>query len=331
MNLSTTYMGLELRHPIVASASPLSATLDGVKRMEDGGVAAIVLFSIFEEQIQRENETFSHLMEAGSESFPEALSYFPETDAYHVGPERYLELIRAATEQVDIPIIASLNCVTSEGWSEYARQVEQAGADGLELNIYAVEADLDISSPEVEERYLHILDAVKSSIGIPVALKLSPFFSAMGHMAKNLDQAGVDALVLFNRFYQPDIDINELEVASTLQLSCADEIRLPLLWTALLYGKVNASLGATTGVEGPDEVVKYLLAGADAVMTTSALLRHGPAYGATLVEGLKTWMEAREFASLEQMRGSMSHGKVADPAAFERANYIKMLESFKNE
>ncbi len=330
MNLTTDYMGLSLRHPVVASASPMSATLDGIKRMEDGGVAAVVMFSIFEEQIRHDDEAFSFLMEKGTESFAESLSYFPETDAYHVGPEAYLDLIRRATEQTGIPIIASLNCVTPEGWSAYAKQVEQAGAHGLELNIYGIEADLDVSSAQVEQRYLHILETVKEAVKIPVALKLSPFFSAPGHMAKRLDEAGADALVLFNRFYQPDLDIQELAVLPTHQLSSAVEIRLPLLWTALLYGKVNASLGATTGVEGPDEVVKYLLAGADVVMSTSALLRHGAGYAYTLVEGLKDWMEARGVSSLKEIRGSMSHGKVADPEAFERANYIKVLENFSS-
>jgi dihydroorotate dehydrogenase (fumarate) len=331
MNLKTAYMGLELQHPVVASASPMSGTLDGIKRMEDGGVAAIVMFSIFEEQIRHENDVYTRMTEAGTESFAESLSYFPEVGAYAAGPDAYLELIRRASEQVDIPLIASLNCVSSEGWSTYARQMQQAGADGLELNIYGVEADPDVGATEVEQHYLHILEAVKSTVNIPVALKLSPFFSAMGHMAQRLDQAGADALVLFNRFYQPDIDINGLEVAPVLQLSSASEIRLPLLWTALLHGKIKASLGAATGVEGPDEVVKYLLAGADAVMTTSALLRNGPAYAATLVDGLKQWMEGHGFASLGQMRGSMSHAKVADPGAFERANYIRMLEGFSNE
>lgn len=329
MNLTTDYMGIELKHPVVASASPMSATLDGIKRMEDGGVAAVVMFSMFEEQIRHENEAYSFLMEAGTESFAESLSYFPEVNAYHVGPDAYLELIRRANEQTDIPIIASLNCVTSEGWSQYAKQMEQAGAHGLELNIYGIEADLEVPSAEVEERHLLILQAVKQAVNIPVALKLSPFFSAPGYMARRLDQAGADGLVLFNRFYQPDIDIEELAVAPALQLSSAREIRLPLLWTALLYGKINASLGATTGVEGPAEVVKYLLAGADVVMSTSALLRHGPAYAASLVEGLTAWMEARGVSSLKEMRGSMSHGKVANPEAFERANYIKVLESYE--
>lgn len=331
MDLCTTYMGLRLQHPVVASASPMSATLDGIRRMEDGGVAAIVMFSIFEEQVREENERFSSQMEAGSESFAEALSYFPEVDAYYVGPDAYLDLIRRATEQVDVPVIASMNCMTGEGWVDYAKQMQQAGAHGLELNIYSVQADVGIAGPEVEERHLRILSMVKSAVTIPVSLKLSPFFSATGHMARRLDQAGADALVLFNRFYQPDMDITNLDVESVLELSSASEIRLPLLWTALLHGRINASLGATTGVEGPEEVVKYLLAGADAVMTTSALLRRGPGYAATLVDGLKDWMEAREFSSVAELKGRMSHQHVANPGAFERANYIRMLESFKTE
>ncbi|MEI7866318.1 MAG: dihydroorotate dehydrogenase-like protein [Candidatus Methylumidiphilus sp.] len=330
MDLTTTYMGLELQHPIVASASPLSGTLDGIKRLEDGGAAAVVMFSLFEEQIRYENEAFSHLMESGTQSFAESLSYFPEVDEYQVGPESYLELLHQASEAADVPIIASLNCVTGEGWIDYAKQMQQAGASGLELNIYSVEPDLDATSDEIEQRYLDILSAVKSTVSIPVALKLSPFFSAMGHMAKRLDEAGADALVLFNRFYQPDIDIQELEVTPSLGLSSAGEIRLPLLWIAILHGKLNASLAATRGVENPDEVIKYLLAGADAVMTTSSLLRHGPAYTNTLLEGLKAWMEARKFSSVKQIRGSMSRGKVANPGAFERANYIRVLESYQS-
>ncbi len=250
MDLTTTYMGLELQHPIVASASPLSESLDGIRRLEDGGAAAIVMFSLFEEQIRHENEAFSHLMESGTLSFAESLNYFPAVGSYPLGPDNYLDLIRRAAEAVNAPLIASLNCVTNEGWADYAQQIEQAGAKGLELNIYSIEADLDVSGAEVEQRYLDILSTVKAGVRIPVALKLSPFFSAMGHMAKRLDQAGADALVLFNRFYQPDIDITGLEVAPTLELSSASEIRLPLLWIALLHGKINASLGASRGVEG---------------------------------------------------------------------------------
>ncbi len=330
MNLTTTYMGLELKHPLIASASPLSGTLDGVRRLEDGGAAAVVMSSLFEENIRHENEAFSYLMESGTQSFAESLSYFPEVDDYHVGPESYLKLLRQATEAVDVPVIASLNCVTGEGWIDYARQMQQAGASGLELNIYSVEADLDATGAEVEQRYLDILTAVKATVSIPVALKLSPFFSAVGHMAKRLDEAGADALVLFNRFYQPDIDINELEVAPSLELSSSTEIRLPLLWIALLHGNVQASLAATRGVEKSDEVIKYLLAGADVVMTTSALLRNGPAYLSTLLEGLREWMEARRFTSVKQVRGSMSHRNVANPGAFQRANYIRVLESYQS-
>jgi dihydroorotate dehydrogenase (fumarate) len=330
MELATRYMGLALKHPIIASASPLSGTLDSILRLEDGGAAAVVMFSLFEEQIRHENEAFSHLMESGTFSFAESLSYFPAADDYSVGPDTYLNLLSRAAEVTDIPIIGSLNCVTGEGWIDYARQMEQAGAAGLELNIYAVEADLNASSEQVEQRYIDIIKAVKSTVAIPVALKLSPFFSAMGHMAKRLDEAGADALVLFNRFYQPDIDIHELEVKPSLSLSAAGEIRLPLLWIALLHGQLDASLAASRGVEKPDEVIKYLLAGADAVMTTSALLRHGPSYTHTLLEGLKAWMDARRFTSVGQLRGTMSAAKVANPGAFQRANYIRVLESYQS-
>lgn len=329
MDLTTQYMGLTLKHPIVASASPISSTVDGIKRLEDGGAAAVVMSSLFEEQIRHENEAFSYLMESGAQSFAESLSYFPDFDS-EVGPESYLNTLRQAVEATDIPIIASLNCVTGQGWIDYARQMQQAGAKGLELNIYSVQADLDVSGEEVERRYIDIVKAVKETVTIPVALKLSPFFSSMGHMAKGLDAAGIDALVLFNRFYQPDIDIVELEVSPSLSLSSAGEIRLPLLWIALLHGKIKASLGATRGVETADEVIKYILAGADAVMTTSAVLRNGPRYLLTLIDGLQQWMETRGFVSVDQVRGNMSRDKIANPGAFERANYIRVLENYKS-
>jgi dihydroorotate dehydrogenase (fumarate) len=322
-------MGLELKHPIVASASPLSESLDGIKQLEDANAAAVVMFSLFEEQIRQEGEAFEYFLEHGTLSFAESLSYFPEIDDQPPGPESYLDLVRRASEAVDIPIIASLNCVSSEGWIDYARQLEGAGANGLELNIYAIEADLSVSGHAVEQRYLDILRLVKSSVSIPVALKLSPFFSAIGHMARQLDDAGADALVLFNRFYQPDLDIDQLEVAPILRLSQAGEIRLPLLWIALLYGNVRASLAATRGVETAVEVIKYILAGADVVMSASALLRNGPHYIGNMVDGLREWMEERGFHSLQQMRGVMSHRKVKNPAAFQRANYIKVLESYQ--
>jgi dihydroorotate dehydrogenase (fumarate) len=330
MDLTTQYMGLTLKHPIVASASPISSNLDGIKRLEDGGAAAIVMASLFEEQFRHENEAVSYLMESGSQSFAESLNYFPDLDDDQAGPEAYLNTLRQAVEATHVPIIASLNCVTGQGWIDYARQLQQAGAKGIELNIYSVQADVNVSGDEVERRYLEILKAVKDTVTIPVALKLSPFFSSMGHMAKSLDAAGADALVLFNRFYQPDIDIVDLEVAPSLSLSSAGEIRLPLLWIALLYGKVRASLGATRGVESADEVIKYLLAGADVVMTTSALLRHGPKYLGTLLSGLEQWMENRGFTAASQVRGAMSRDKIANPAAFERANYIRVLENYKS-
>ena len=331
MDLRTTYMGMELQHPIVASSSPLSGSVANIKRMEDAGAAAVVMFSLFEEQLKHESAALEHLMTAGTESFAESLSYFPEVEDYTVGPDSYLELLRQASEAVDIPIIGSLNGITNTGWIEYAQMMQQAGARGIELNIYYIPADLTTSSHEVEQRYIDIVKAVKAAVTVPVAVKLSPFFSAIGSMAKSLDDAGVDALVLFNRFYQPDFDLETLEVAPNLQLSTPEEIRLPLLWIAVLYGRLLASLGATRGVHTPVEVVKYLMAGADAVMTTSALLKNGIDYLTILRDGLKTWMEMHHYVSVRQMKGSMSQRNVADPTAFERANYIKTLESYKGE
>jgi dihydroorotate dehydrogenase (fumarate) len=330
MDLRTSYMGLELKHPIVASASPLSGSVDGIKRLEDAGAAAVVMFSLFEEQIKQENAAFEYLTVAGTESFAESLSYFPEVEDYHVGTEAYLNLLRRASEAVDIPIIGSLNGVTNEGWIDYAKQLQDAGAKGIELNIYYIPADLSLSGRDVEQRYVEIVQAVKAAVSVPVALKLSPYFSAMGEMARRFDGAGVDALVLFNRFYQPDFDLDKLEVLTDLELSAPNEIRLPLLWIAILYGRIKASLAATSGVKGAPEIVKYLMAGADVVMTASALLKNGPGYLTSLVDGFKAWMVQREYASVSQMKGSMSQQNVADPSAFERANYIKILESYKS-
>ncbi|MDJ0950998.1 MAG: dihydroorotate dehydrogenase-like protein [Alphaproteobacteria bacterium] len=330
MDLSTRYMGLDLRHPVVASASPLSSSLDGIRRLEDGGAAAVVLFSLFEEQLHQEIASVEHLAAAGSESFAESLSYFPELEEYHVGPDRYLDLLRRAAEAVDIPVIASLNCVTGDGWADYARQLSETGARGLELNVYYLPADPAVSGQHVEQHYLDALAAVKAASSVPVALKVSPYFSAMAHMARQFAQAGADGLVLFNRFYQPDFDLEELSVTPNLQLSERAEIRLPLRWIAMLHGRIDVSLAATTGVAGPDEVIKYLLAGADAVMTTSALLRNGPAFCQTLVTGVTEWMERRGYDSVAEMKGALSQQRVADPTAFARANYIRMLESWTN-
>jgi dihydroorotate dehydrogenase (fumarate) len=328
VNLETTYMGLTLAHPVVASASPLSKDLDGIRRLEDGGAAAIVMFSLFEEQIRHEAAALEHLVDVGTDSFAESLSYFPAGLDFRVGPGRYLELVRRAREAVRVPLIASLNGVTSEGWTDYARQLQQAGASAIELNVYYVAADIDVTGREVEQRYIDVLRAVKAAVTIPIAIKVGPFFSAFANVARQLDEAGADALVLFNRFYQPDFDLEKREVAASLELSTPSEIRLPLLWLAVLHGRLKASLAATTGVYGPAEVVKYLLAGADVVMMTSALLRHGPGHLRTIVDQTSEWLEGHGYASVRELRGAMSQRKVSDPSAFERANYIRMLERY---
>lgn len=331
MDLRTRYLNLDLDHPIVASASPLSEDLDNIKRMEDSGAAAVVMFSLFEEQIRQEAAAMEHFTSYGSDSFAEALSYFPETGEYQVGAQQYLELLHRATESVDIPIIASLNGMTNAGWIDYAKHMEEAGAHAVELNVFYIPANLDTPGREVEDRYVEILKHVKGAVSIPIALKLSPFFSAFGYMAKRLDEAGADGLVLFNRFYQPDFDIEQLEVSLSLELSSPSEIRLPLTWIAILHGRIRASLAATRGVHTAEEIVKYVMAGADAVMTTSALLKNGIGFLETLRRDLEDWMEARGYASLEQMKGSMSQQNVADPTAFERGNYVRILEHYKAE
>lgn len=327
-DLRTTYMGIPLAHPIVASASPLSKDTDGVRRLEDAGAAAVVMFSLFEEQIRREEEAYSLLSALGAESQAEAAGYFPALPRFRVGPDRYLELLERATEAVKIPVIASLNGVSASGWVEYARLLHRAGAAAIELNVYHV-AGLEESGRDVEARYLDILRSVKAVVPVPVAMKLSPFFSSMGHMARQLDEAGADGLVLFNRFYQPDFDLERMEVVPSLDLSAPAEARLPLRWIALLHGRVRASLAATTGVESGVDVVKYLLAGADAVMTTSSLLRHGLAHLGKLHGELRAWLDERGYDSVAQMKGAMSQRKVEDPAAFERSNYIQVLERYR--
>jgi dihydroorotate dehydrogenase (fumarate) len=329
MDLTTRYMGLALRNPLVASASPLNTEIGNLRRLEDAGAAAIVLPSLFEEQIEAEAARYDRLTAAPAESFAEALSYFPEQTEYRVGPNAYLDLIRRARDAVEVPIIASLNGTANEGWISYARLIEKAGASGLELNIYFIPADLSLTGAAIEQRYLDIVRSVRTMVSIPVAVKLSPYFSAVGNMALALEKAGADGLVLFNRFYQPDIDLARLAVLPDLNLSQPNEIRLPLLWLAILSGRVKASLAATTGVTTADEVVKYLLVGADVVMTTSALLRHGVDHMAVLLAGLESWLDAREFASLGDMRGIMNQQKLRDPQAFERANYIRILQNYR--
>ncbi len=330
MNLETTYMGLALKNPIVASASPLSRNLDNIKAMEDAGAAAIVLYSLFEEQLRHESAEMDHLLHSGAESFAESLSYFPETEDVEVGPNNYLDLISKARDATDIPIIASLNGVSNEGWINFSKKMEDAGASGIELNIYYIPADISVSSKKLEKNYIDVIKKVKSAVSIPVAVKLSPFFSSMGHMGRKIDDAGADALVLFNRFYQPDVDLSKLEIHPSIELSQAHEIRLPLLWIAILYGNVKASLAASRGVESATEIIKYIMAGADVVMTTSSLLQKGVGHLSVLIDHLEQWMEKKGYESVEQMRGCMSQKKVPVPASFERANYIKVLESYEN-
>jgi len=328
MDLSTDYMGLRLPSPLVASASPLNSDLDNLRRLEANGAGAVVLPSVFEEQIQREQELLDALIDRGAESFGEALSYFPSGASYAYDTANHLALVERAARALAIPVIASLNGTTDSGWVDYARDIEAAGARALELNVFFVPSDPRLSGAEVERRYLEIVTAVTESVTIPVAVKVGPYFSSPGHMAGRLAAAGASGLVLFNRFYQPDIDPATLDLAPSLELSHRDEMRLPLLWIGVLAGQVEASLAATTGVDRPEDVVKYLLAGADVVMTTSALLRHGLGHMRVLVDGLAEWLAARGAASPDAIRGRLSHRNVREPEAYERANYIRVLQSF---
>ncbi len=329
MDLTTRYLGLTLKSPLVAGAGPLTGDLENIRRLEALGAGAIVLPSVFEEQIEQEKRLIEHMDAIGSDSYPEALTYFPAASLYPLGPERYLELLGHAAAAVDIPIIASLNGTTDRGWVNYARQIQVAGAKALELNIYIISTAVDVGGHEIERRYISILQAVKQAVTIPVAVKLSPYFSAMGHMAAQLIEAGADGLVLFNRFYQPDIDLGQLALLPNLELSTSREIRLPLLWIGVLSGRIPASLAASTGVETADEVIKYLLAGADVVMTTSALLKHGVGYMGTLIDDLKRWLAARDLATLDRIRGRLSQRNIPDPTAFARANYIRLLQGYQ--
>ena len=325
MNLATGYMGLTLRNPLVASASPLSRTVDGVRRLADAGVGAVVLYSLFEEQLSRETAENERLVDAGTESFAESLSYFPAAAEDEAGPRRYLSLLSRAAAAVDVPVIASLNGVTPGGWADYARAMEDAGAAAIELNIYYLAADPRLSGRDVEQRHIDVLRRVKDAVSVPVAVKLSPYFSSTGEIALRLDEAGADALVLFNRFLQPDIDPDTLAVVPKVGLSSPAEARLPRTWIALLHGRVRASLAATTGVETPADVAKYLLAGADVVMTASALLRHGPEHATVLIDGLEDWMARMGFAVVDEVRGMLAVPPGTDEADYERASYVGAL------
>ncbi|MGD9144311.1 MAG: dihydroorotate dehydrogenase-like protein [Anaerolineae bacterium] len=329
VDLTTTYMGLKLKNPIVPSASPLSASLDNIKRMEDAGAAAVTLHSLFEEQIEFEAEALTHFLEHGTEQFAEALTYFPQVHEFRREPDDYVEHIRQAKEAVDIPIIASLNGISPGGWTSYAKRFEDAGADAVELNVYFIPTNFHLMSYDIEDLYVKLLKDVKKYVSIPVAMKLSPYFSAMPHVASLLDAEGADALVLFNRFYQPDIDIEELEVVPNLQLSSPVEMRLPMRWIAILYGKVDCSMALTSGIHTTEDVIKAVMVGSDVANVCSVLLKAGIGKIDELLEGVTTWMEEYEYESVEQMKGSMSHRSVPEPAAFERANYMKVLNSYK--
>ena len=325
MELSTTYMGLELRNPLVASASPLSHTVDGVRQLADAGVGAVVLYSLFEEQVRQEAAENARLAEAGTESFAESLSYFPVAAEEEPGPRAYLSLLERAAAAVDVPVIGSLNGVTPGGWAGHAREMQDAGAAAIELNIYYLPGDPRISARDVEQRHVDVLERVKDAAAVPVAIKLSPHFSSTGEIALRLDHAGADALVLFT--LQPDIDADTLAVVPTVGLSSPAEARLPRTWIALLHGRVGASLAATTGVETADDVAKYLLAGADVVMSASALLRHGPGYASSLLDGLSAWMTRKGFTALEEVRGMLAVPADTHESDYERAGYVSALRA----
>jgi dihydroorotate dehydrogenase (fumarate) len=329
MDLSTSYLGLKLKNPLVPSASPLSHTLDGMKRLEDNGASAIVMYSLFEEQIAHETAELNHYLSYGTESFAEALTYFPESDDYNLGPEEYIELLHKAKSSLGIPVIGSLNGISTGGWVKFARKIEEAGADAIELNVYYIPTDPKLTGADVEDRYLEVLHSVKSTVKIPVAMKLNPFFSSLANVAHRLDDAGADGLVLFNRFYQPDINLETLEVTPNVILSTPQALRLPLRWVAILHGRVKASIAATSGIHTTQDVLKMLMAGADVTMMCSTLLKNGPQRIREILTELDQWMLEHEYVSVKQMKGSMSQKSIADPAAFERANYMKALNSYK--
>jgi len=326
-DLTSTYLGLTLRTPLVPSASPLSHEVDSICRLEDAGASAVVLYSLFEEQLRQEGAELDEHLSAGTESFAESLTYFPQPGEFRIGPEGYLNHIRKAKAAVSIPIIASLNGATAGGWTNYAKQIEQAGADAIECNIYKIPSDVKASSAEIEQTYIDILKAVKSAVKIPVAVKLSPFFSNMANMAMRLDEAGANGLVLFNRFYQPDINLDALEIEPNVLLSTPQALRLPLTWIGILYGRIRANLAATSGVHGPEDVIKLLMVGADVTMLCSTLLRNGISHLRYIEQGLRDWMEEHEYESVEQMKGSMSQLRCGNPSAFERAQYMKAVRS----
>ena len=329
MNLTTNYLGMNLKNPIVASSSPLSHTVDSIRRLEDAGAAAVVMYSLFEEQIGFDSYYIDYHLTQGTDSFAESVNYFPDMQNYNVGPDQYVDLIRHAKEVVDIPIIGSLNGVSVGAWTDYATLIEEAGADAVELNIYYLPTNTQLPGIEVEKLYLDILSAVRQAVTIPVAVKIGPFFSSIPNMASRLSDAGADGLVLFNRFYQPDFDLENLEVAPRLVLSSSDDLRLPLRWVAILYGKLTADFAITSGIHTSHDVVKGLMAGAKVTMMASELLQKGVRRIGQVLNELVTWMNEHEYESVMQMIGAMSQKHCAEPAAFERANYMKMLDSYR--
>ena len=326
LDLSTRYLGLNLRTPLVASASPLSQEISSIRQLEDAGASAVVLYSLFEEQLRRESLELDYYLSEGTESFPESLTYFPQPSEFHLGPDDYLDHIRKAKDAVNMPVIASLNGTSVGGWIQYATQIEDAGADALECNIYWIVTDPKMSSAEVEQHYLDIVQAVKAAVHIPVAIKLSPFFTNFVNMAQRIGAAGADGLVLFNRFYQPDIDLETLEMAPHVLLSTPQAMRLPLTWVGILRGRVKASLAATSGIHGAQDVIKLLMVGADVTMLCSTLLRNGIDHLRAIEQGVRQWMDAHEYESVEQMKGSMCQMRSADPSAFERAQYMRAVK-----
>jgi dihydroorotate dehydrogenase (fumarate) len=327
-DLTTSYLGLSLKNPLVASASPLSKQVGTARQLEDAGVACIVMYSLFEEQIIQEGLKLDRDLSRGAEAFNEATTFLPDYGTYSIGPETYLDHLSKIKKAVDIPVIGSLNGVSDGGWVEYAKKIETAGADALELNLYTLPTDPDMTSAELEDSYIKLVSDVRRQISIPLAVKLSPFYTSLPNFARLLAGAGANGLVLFNRFYQPDYDLEELNVVPNLVLSNSHELRLPLRWIAMLYGRVAVDFALTSGVHTAEDVVKSLMAGANVAMTASALLQKGTARAGEILNDLVTWMEEHEYASVSQMIGSMSQQSVADPAAFERANYMMVLGSY---
>lgn len=330
VDLSTTYLGLQLKNPVVASASPISKNLEGIRHLEDAGASAVVMYSLFEEQIVQESLALDHYLNRGTDTYAESLTYFPDLPHYNIGPEDYLELIHRAKQAVQIPVIASLNGVSTGGWINYAKKMEEAGADALELNTYYIPTDPELSGQEMEQVYIDLVRDVRAQVRIPLAVKLNPFFTALPNFSKRLVDAGANGLVLFNRFIQPDLDIETLEVNPHLVLSSSNELRLPLRWIAILYGRIQADLALTTGVHTAQDVLKAMMAGASVTMLASSLLLNGIQHIQEILTEMEGWMTTYEYESIKQMQGSMSQRSVAEPAAFERANYMKTLVSFDN-